>query len=176
MSDQPIDAGSLERIEATYPGGFLIWNIKHSFREYVDAISDGETVWMGGAGRLERDQITFAAVRPSDRGAGSFAFEGCVRFTGYRNTLHVVIGSPTLNFGPDDITLSVETDAAQSGRRVTLAAHPAVSAAPGSQGGLFSLPIPTLTAEGAALLGGVYPAGERLAPLVIRLPPTIEVN
>lgn len=157
--------------------GVLRWNVLTRFRDYVANIPDGEVRW-SGAGRLTPDFAEFelesASLDPVRRHS-RFTFCGTLRFSGYVGMLAVTLSDPWLEIGADGAFVSVDpSEPGLPEPRVTIAA---VSAGLGStrvddHGVLIDSVPALLTAEGAALLGGVYSVGTECAPLtVIASPP-----
>ncbi|WP_374569706.1 HtaA domain-containing protein [Phenylobacterium sp.] len=150
----------------------LVWGVKHSFRNYVEA-AGGATETAAGAERAEDGAFVFAAAPDSDlhldaagapRGTGRFLGE--VRFQAHGGMLAVFLADPVLEIGPSGAVLTIADTSARN-RRVEVARLDLAAAAPGETGGL-ALPA-TILMDGMFWLGDHYPPGTPLDP--VRLAP-----
>ena len=136
----------------------LEWGIRNSFLAYVDSLPDGSIRADAGAVR-EGNVFRLPGLR---RSAREYIFEGALHFFGYAGILDVSF---------DDIQLSLtrdlgEVSASVDGTRIRLVdlAEPE-TLVPGT----IVYNTATLTDDGAALLGGVYPPGAPADPVTIRV-------
>ncbi len=133
----------------------LEWGIRRSFVQYVETLPDG-VVAVGDD--VQRRDGTFVL---RGRLQGPLAeFAGAIRFSGHRGVLDVTLDGMT-----------VRGIGARAAVWTSVAGEPVQLAVMGDtreEGGALRADEVTLTADGAALLGGVYHAGAALAPLTIR--------
>ncbi|ROO87271.1 Htaa protein [Actinocorallia herbida] len=139
--------------------GALEWGVKAGFRRYVQGLPDGfcdvsTEIDLPGGGR-------FGFPLTGAEGSPPFLlrFTGTVTFRGHGGLLSVTITEPWLFLRGGAWTLTVR---AASGRLPLAVGRPSASSA-------RRVPV-ALTAEGAALFGGNYPAAEPMDDLVLRLP------
>lgn len=151
----------------SHRAGRLDWNIKTSFRAYVQALSDGTEQWLSETGALTPDALSFDLSDASEfdrqSGQGILRFSGAVRFRGYRGALLVTLSDPELKFAGEQISVSfnVAPPGSVADRALFATAalpRPVVSGAEM----LWRVPSPRLTAEGGMLLGSVYPESSEL--------------
>ncbi|WP_438294153.1 HtaA domain-containing protein [Streptomyces sp. HUAS TT7] len=154
-------ASSSSEAEAGAPGGFadaaVDWGVRRTFREYVDGpVAQGRWTVSAGArdgGALFRFPSGKGAY-DERKGTLDAAFAGAVRFTGKqlditldRVAVKVADGAGTLSAGGRPLVTFPARLAAKDGL-VSIAEAPA-----------------KLTAEGAGLFGGMYPAGTEMDPV-----------
>jgi hypothetical protein len=137
-------------------GSGLVWPIKASFVAYVLGMEDGEL--SAADAPAVGDPAFDVATRQ-----GTLDFRGSVRFVAHYGMLAVTIADPTIEFGPDSTVLA----AATGDQRIALAALSLPT--PETEGSRLAWigAVPRLTAAGADLFNGVYPAGHELDPLDI---------
>jgi hypothetical protein len=134
----------------------LEWGVRQSFVQYVEGLSDGVVAVGNGAARRGA-----AFLLRGERTATDAAFDGAIRFSGHLGVLDVAMDGIALR----GIGGRAAVWTAVGGIPVELAAVGEIHEE--ADGGLRADAV-TLTADGAALLGGVYRAGAPLAPLIIR--------
>lgn len=150
----------------------LVWGVKQSFRNYVEAVG-GLIEAHGGAARADDGAFAFTAAPGGDlkldadgRPQGHGQFVGEVRFEGHGGMLSVFLADPAVEIGPSGAVLTVADSAART-RRLALARLDLAAATTGEAGELV---IPTaLTAEGSQLLGDHYPPMTALDPVRLTL-------
>ena len=133
----------------------LEWGIRPSFVQYVETLPDG-VVALGDD--VQRRDGAFVL---RGRAQGPLAeFTGAIRFSGHLGVLDVTLDG-----------LSVRGIGGRAAVWTSVGGEPVQLAVLGdvreTDGSLRADEV-TLTADGAALLGGVYHAGAALAPLTIR--------
>jgi hypothetical protein len=133
----------------------LEWGIRESFVQYVEALPDG-VVAIGDDVRRRNGAFV---LRGHVDGAEA-DFTGAVRFSGHLGVLDVAMDGVALRGIGDRAAVWTSV----GGYPVELAAVGQVH----EQAGTLRADEVSLTADGAALLGGVYQAGAALAPLIIR--------
>lgn len=133
----------------------LEWGIRASFVQYVEALPDG-AVEVGDD--VQRRDGAF--VLRGRRQGQDADFAGAIRFSGHLGVLDVAMDGVTLRGIGDRAAVWTSV----GGYPIELAE---VGEVQEQDGGLRADAL-TLTADGAALLGGVYRAGAALAPLIIR--------
>ncbi|MFH5824601.1 HtaA domain-containing protein [Georgenia sp. AZ-5] len=155
----------------------LWWSLRESFRAYVASLADGQEVVGGGAGIAGDGRFEMKGTSQPDAPVGAdaadagvdsvLAFEGTVGFSGYFGMLSVSISAPWVglrNDGSGVVSILSQRDPRYPGRRVTIAEFGEVVRAPQE----LTVPRPTLTSAGVALLGDVYKVGDLLDPIEIR--------
>jgi hypothetical protein len=163
--------------ETTTPGATglgLVWPIKASFVAYVLGMEDGELSVADGATVSATQVFTFEPATASAPAAGdptfdvatrqgTLSFRGSVSFVAHYGMLAVTISNPTIEFGQDSTVLAATT----GDQRIVLAALSLPT--PETEGSRLAWigAVPRLTAAGADLFNGVYPAGHELDPLDI---------
>lgn len=135
----------------------LEWGVKESFVAYIEALPDGLIEARNGAARRE-DVFVLSGQRMDD---DSFRFIGTIHFYGHHGVLDVTLDEFRLESSARRLVLSAEV----SGVRIPIAELTNVAA---DGGAILDSDSVTLTDDGAAVLGGVYPPGASLAPLTIR--------
>ena len=151
----------------------LEWSVRGSFLRYVQALPDGVVAAEGGA-RLGAGTVVFHGGTPT---AGGLRFHGSLRVTGHLGSLDVRLDDPELVLDPHGHGLiRVMT----GGHRVDIAefeihepnAWPSTGESrtelfttPTRHGDLLRTDTVRFTADGAWLLGDVYPPGTPAAPL-----------
>lgn len=139
----------------------LEWGLKNSFIAYLEALPDGRIEEHNGATR--RGDV-FVLPGRQQVGDNSFAFTGTIHFYGHHGVLDVTLDNFALERSGNRAVVYAEV----SGVRIPVAKLSEVEA--GDRTVLHSESV-TLTDDGAAVLGGVYPPGASLAPLTIRFAP-----
>jgi hypothetical protein len=128
----------------------LAWSIKQSFREYVEALSDGVVV-----GALDADgRFVFELQEIGD---AVLKYRGTVSFRGHGGLLAVDLVDPWIHLG-NELALSV----AEPSGRFPLVQLPGLEAGPDGKGRVER---PSLTFEGSYVFDGSYPVGTGLDPL-----------
>jgi len=149
----------------------LVWGIKSSFLRYLASLPDGG--YQAGPGVTVTADGEFC-FPPDARLAGPRhqAFRGEVRFSGHGAFLYVRIADPRVEFPADPVGVEGDarlTVAGEGSARLHLAdlslmrRSDASASSPAMRHLLF---VPRLTAAGAEVFGGVYPAGTPLDPLI----------
>lgn len=150
----------------------LHWNIMSRFREYVHNIPDGEETWVSENGRLTETGLIFTAAEPASSTALPWRFNGAVRYKAYRGALRVDISDPEISESKNGYLITVNTSPpGVVAHRISLA----TAVLNDANGQSFHVESATLTAEGAALLGGVYPAREKSDGFTVLFQQTAEV-
>ncbi|QTV80485.1 HtaA domain-containing protein [Microbacterium sp. NIBRBAC000506063] len=132
-------------------GGLLLWRVRRSLLEYVQRVGgevsyDAPTTWAEDAFRFPS----------ADWDAGQFV--GDVRFAAYGRLLSIAVIDPWIETGHAAVWLSVANAEHTNRFRVV----ELDDAGDWRSGGTFST---RLTASGAELFGGTYPAGTDMAPI-----------
>ncbi len=147
--------------------GALVWGIKASFRDYITGPIAAGSVTLSGAstsgGAYVFPQSSTGGLDPTTD-AGTVAYSGSVRFLGHGGALDVKLADPIITVtSPSTATISV---AGYSGRIVFANLALASGTRTDSGGAVTFSGVPaTLTAAGAALFQGNYPAGTALDPV-----------
>jgi hypothetical protein len=136
----------------------LEWGLKGSFIGYLRALPDGLIEERNGAAR-RGDAFVLPGRQQS--GEDSFSFRGSIHFYGHHGVLDVTLDEFLLERTGTRSVVSAEV----SGVRIPIAKLTDMEA---SDGTVLHSESVTLTDDGAAVLGGVYPPGILLAPLTIR--------
>jgi hypothetical protein len=138
----------------------LEWGVKESFIAYLEALPDGLIEERNGAARRE-DVFVLPGQRVDEDG---FRFIGTIHFYAHHGVLDVTLDEFRLERAGRRTVLSAEV----SGVRIPIAELMNVGV--GGDAVLHSEFV-SLTDDGAAVLGGVYPPGAPLAPLMIHSTP-----
>ena len=142
--------------------GELRWNIKQSFRNYVSELDDGKEQWMAPTGGIHDGDLVFPAVNVRVGAAGDlvFAFGGAIRFSGYHGMLHVDLADPWVEVDAEGARVTADVAPPGSAeRRITVAKAKGAPTSIPNESWEWAVDESTLTSQGAALLGSVYPAG-----------------
>lgn len=147
----------------------LHWSIKASFVRYILGMQDGLYAITEDA-TVSPDFVFTYPVKDVSKfdpvtGLGTLSFGGAVRFGGHGGALYVMIADPIVEITVTGAVLSAKVD--NDGERlslVTLDSGTTHTATPSWDS------VPTfLTANGASLFIGQYPAGTPFDPLNITL-------
>lgn len=150
----------------------LHWRIKDSFVQYVLGGAGGEYAVTDGADDDGQGNFLFPIVHVERGELGwNLFFQGDVRFAGHHGALFVPIVNPVMRVGHSGGTLSLQRVTGNDDvsdrvdERIVIAEFD--SAEPQRIGNALVWPevTPRLTADGVALLGGVYPVGTTLDAL-----------
>lgn len=146
----------------------LYWGVRESFVRYVLGNPDGQLYGDDGVETDGEGTFRFPLISADRDGADwRLAFRGEVAFVAHGGLLGVRIAQPALELRGGDGALSVRRDE----ERVVIARVRAAQPVPVGDAWLVFPPLPAaLTAEGVALFGDVYAAGDALDPLRIALP------
>ncbi len=156
----------------------LHWSIKASFVRYILGMQDGLYAITEDATVSPDFVFTYPVKDVSGfdpaTGLGTLSFSGAVRFGGHGGALYVMIADPIVEITATGAVFSAKVD--NDGERldlVTVDFGKTISGTPGS-GRSEVFPswdsVPTfLTATGASLFVGQYPAGTPFDPLNITL-------
>lgn len=168
------------------PGLFgLCWGVKPSFIAYVSRMPDGRAYLGKGVALNAREELLFEldeeAASTAPDGAVSdgavpgtadhiFAFRGEVLFRAHMGMLTVLLSRLRIALSGQQGELTVADPEHDDGRRLRLVT--CTVGDPAVIGGVkrWDAADVRLTAEGVALFGDVYPAGEPFAPLMITIP------
>jgi len=149
----------------------LRWGVKRSFLDYLSGMSDFGLTMEGGVQALPEEQaFSFPVACPSSSGAGAGAvsFAGSLVFTAHFGALRVLIADPWLEPAPDGAGLTVvrpEEWGPGPGRFLLADLRPVdVLEEDGWVATRFDA---SLASDGAAMFGGVYPAGEPFDQAVV---------
>ena len=161
----------------------LHWSIKASFVRYILGMRDGVYAVTDDASVSPEFVFTFPKKDVSEfdaaTGWGTLKFGGAVRFGGHGGALYVMIADPIVTITAEGAELSAKVD--NDGERldlVTLDFDTTTIGSDGSDARSSNTPgaspswdsVPTfLTANGASLFIGQYPAGTPFDPLNITL-------
>lgn len=153
----------------------LQWSIKASFVRYILGMRDGVYAVTEDATVSPDFVFTFPVRDVSGfdpaTGLGRLLFSGAVRFGGHGGALYVMIADPIIEMTTNGVVLSATVD--NDGERLDLVTLDlaARSVAPGEES-LSWVDVPTfLTADGASLFIGQYPAGTPFDPIAITISP-----
>lgn len=135
----------------------LAWGIRKSFVNYVDRLPDGVVLATGGAVR-EADAFRLPGRRLSSQ---SWAFDGVLHFFGHSGVLNVTLEA--IRIDGDELSAEV------AGVRIPMAllAEPIELIDSEGDAEAFRFNVVVLTDDGAAVLGGVYPANAPADPVTI---------
>lgn len=156
------------------PVAALIWGVKQSFRNYVEA-AGGVIEVRDGVGREADGAFTFAAQPGGDlrlgadgRPVGRATFLGEARFEAHGGMLRVCLADPMLEIGPAGGVVTVADSSARD-YRVEVAQLDLAAMTTGEAGEIV---IPaTISMHGGQWLGDHYPPGTRLDPVRLVLAP-----
>ncbi len=132
----------------------LEWALRPSLIAYVEALPDGRVLAEGGA----RRQGELFVIPGRREAMGAYEFRGTIRLEGHLGLLDVALAD--LRLHPDGVVTALI-----AGVRVELATAATVSV---DEAGTVRADDIAVSADGAAVLGGVYQPGASLAPLAIR--------
>ncbi|MGO3153886.1 MAG: HtaA domain-containing protein [Galactobacter sp.] len=141
----------------------LVWRIKASFVDYIEAMPDGRVHVSDGA-RSTDDGFFFPSAGTDN--AGTESFSGTVSFNGHHGLLCINITDPTVLAATGSRPRTIEiADTISPGGRLQLARLVSVpEAAPSAATRTYQ---PRLTDAGSDLFFERYPAGTVLDNLVI---------
>lgn len=135
----------------------LEWGVRDSFLSYVETLPDGRVETLGG---VVRDDRVFRF--PGRVEGDGYRFSGALHFFGHRGVLDVTLRDLEVSRTGAHGVLTADI----SGWRLTLAG---LSDFDTTDRDVLHAGAVTLTDDGAATLGGVYPPGAPAAPVSIRL-------
>lgn len=136
----------------------LEWGVRSSFLAYVDRLPDGRARADTGAVR-EGDVFLFPGERLSPQ---EYLFSGSVHFFGYAGVLNVSFADIRVSLADDFGEVSATVDSTRV-RLAELAEPEHIGS------GTITCSTVTLTDDGTAVLGGVYPPGTHADPVTIRV-------
>jgi len=156
----------------------LHWSIKESFVRYILGMQDGLYAITEDATVSPDFVFTYPVKDVSGfdpaTGLGTLRFGGAVRFGGHGGALYVMIADPIVEITATGAVLSAKVD--NDGERldlVTLDFGLPINSAPSAgepEDSVYWDAVPTfLTANGASLFIGQYPAGTPFDPLNVTL-------
>lgn len=144
--------------------GLLVWGVKRSFLRYVSRLPDGicevsPQVKLPGQG-------LFGFPLTSSQGAPATSFRsvGSVTFRGHHDFLFVQIADLGIEDADGQWLLTCHRPGYAESERMLLATGRRVSDNSNEEAMRIA---PLLSAEGADLFGGNYPAGERMSELTL---------
>ncbi|OCB22456.1 HtaA domain-containing protein [Mycobacterium intracellulare] len=154
----------------------LRWAVKRSFLDYVARTPDGRAYVAGGVRANADGEVIFPPAEPLEAAVATdtrvFAFGGEVRYLAHGGLLHVIIADPVLTVTGDAGVLTVAAvDEEDQPTRIELVTFTVGVRALESAPTTWESSEVRLTADGATVFGGVYSAGELMAPLHVHLPP-----
>lgn len=155
----------------------MIWGIKRSFLAYLARQPGTRDMFGDGAGKLPTGQYSFDLSNDDDfdavAPAGTLKFRGTVRLIAHRGHLVVTISDPWIVLderGSGRLSISTRTsESGEDSRRDLLdlnAPRPGID----DRGLLWTGIEAALTASAVDVFNEVYPPGEPLDPLTLRLP------
>lgn len=142
----------------------LHWPIKQSFLSYISALADGECSATDGC-VIEPGFGFWFEAEPSSAPGDGLAFRGDLRFAGHHGMLFLRLAHPQVSLRGDSGTISVCTT---DDERVEVASFRPLDLSGSAD--LVGTGL-ELTAQGAALFGDVYRAGQPLDDFTIIRPP-----
>lgn len=153
-------------------GGFLRWGVHSPFTDYVSGpIAHGRVAAVDEATAngtvFQFGQAAASTYDPTSE-SGSVSYRGGVHYYGHDGALDLTISNPEIRFaGPGSATLLLSS----GGSTVAFAALDVAAASRIENNGAYTYSnVPaTLTAAGAALFQGNYPAGQRLDPVTFTI-------
>ncbi|GAB2828908.1 hypothetical protein GCM10027022_20140 [Alpinimonas psychrophila] len=147
----------------------LHWSIKASFVRYILGMQDGLYAVTDDASVSPEFVFTFPKKDVSGfdaaTGLGTLKFVGAVRFGGHGGSLYVMIADPIVEITATGAVLSAKVD--NDGERLDLVTLDFGKTASGTPS--WDAVSTFLTANGASLFIGQYPAGTPFDPLNITL-------
>lgn len=154
------------------PGLHLAWNVKSTFRGYVQAAGGAIDVAEPAIESADRFCFPLDRARPGPATVGIHRFAGSVRFTAHGGAMDLLVRDPWLHEEPGRVRLSVAgTEATRtSGGRLFLAELDVVEAVRTDDSRWYATAPTVLLAEGAVAFDFRYPAGTTLAPVGYVLP------
>lgn len=147
----------------------LTWGIKRSFIRYFFSVPDAEVAAGGGAAVSPEGYLGFVPgeveLDPAT-GCGSLSFQGGITLSAHFGMMHVHLQDPRLDIRADTAVLSV---AGEEGARTPLVRMEDGMFERMGTDLLWAAEIVRLTAEGAKVFNGQYPAGQCMDPVLVRL-------
>lgn len=153
----------------------LTWAVKKSFLSYVARSPGGRAYVDGGVTVTSENELIFphttVAASGDAHADGVITFGGEVRFIAHGGLLYVHLAEPSVQMTDDTGILTV-TSSNEDGEpvRVPLASFAVTSKFTAADAQGWKATEVRLSPEGVGLFSDVYPAGEALAPLSLRLP------
>ncbi|MFV8054680.1 HtaA domain-containing protein [Mycobacterium sp. 48b] len=155
----------------------LRWAVKRSFLEYVARTPDGRAYVAGGVTANAASEVIFPPAGEysedhAQTGQRVYGFRGEVRYIAHGGLLHVAITDPVVTVVGDagNVTITTTDDDGQPAR-VELVTFTVGAREPGAPDTTWEATDVRLSADGVAVFGDVYSAGELMAPLHIQIPP-----
>ncbi|MHC5794838.1 HtaA domain-containing protein [Lacisediminihabitans sp. FW035] len=144
-------------------GPHLAWNVKDTFRAYVEQAGGVIDVAEPAVARDNTFVFPYVGVQSEPDGA-IHRFSGAIRFTAHGGTMNLLVQDPWIHIDSDGQWLSVAgTEATRTaGGRLVLANL--AGARPRQE------LVAALTSEGAVAFDFRYPSGAELAPISYVLP------
>jgi hypothetical protein len=174
MSEKSESDGVLQVDPSLIAG--LTWGVKRSFVAYLARTPMSRVSIGNGAGVTPDTEFWFPLADASrfdvERGEGVLEFSGSVRFVGHGGLLHVLLDRPRIEATADSaiLTFTEYRTEAPGSRRMTVAwlTWPA----PHDDAGDWRWAhVPTVLAPtGVELFNDVYPVGEVLGSIEVRIP------
>jgi hypothetical protein len=156
----------------------MTWAVKSTFLQYLARTPGTQVSVGGGVVYTERGEFRFPCseqIRLGD--ADVLRFSGDVRFTSHGGLLDVVLAQPAIELSVTTpsmttgaLTFADATGASGPAGRITLAELEWADSGAEQTGrpGCFTLSA-RLTEPGTELFDGIYPPGERLAPVHVHV-------
>lgn len=148
-------------------GHCLAWAIKRSLVAYVQRTPDGQ-VWVGDGVKVNAAGeflFPFDPDRSGPDGEAPIGFRGEVALTAHWGMLHLLVADPRLE-ADGALTVRISEAGSDNNVRVQLAVLASGGDSPSDDDSRRCV----LSAAGAELFGGMYVAGQDLAPIAAHLP------
>lgn len=149
--------------------GELRWAVRESLLGYVTRIARGTYEVSGGASEGDGGVFAFPLRSAVQEGADwRLSFAGSVRLQAHHGLMDILIADPEIVVGPDGGVLATHLADQPDGLLAVVALDAAEAEADAAD--LTWTGVPTHLAPAAVdLFGTVYPAGEEMAPIEMRI-------
>ncbi|WP_167045566.1 HtaA domain-containing protein [Salinibacterium sp. ZJ454] len=175
MSDEFVGSETLLQMDPTVVAG-LTWGLKRSFLGYLARTPMSQVSLGSGAGVTTQSEFWFPLADASQfdvqRGDGVLKFSGNVRFIGHGGFLHVLLDRPWIEVTADSALLSFTECRTEDPTDQRMGVASLTWPTPQDDQGDWIWPeVPTaLASAGVELFNDVYPVGEALEPIRLRIP------
>lgn len=146
-------------------GAGILWPIKTSLTAYIESLDDGRIDVKEPAER--RPEGFWFPLREGGAATGpggSMAFAGSVRLSGHWGMLDVEFQDPRVDFDDAGAVLHIRERGGSNQERFVAISRLTRQPTAATGAATFAT---VLTGEGAFLLGGQYPAGTALSPVML---------